>query len=82
MPHGGDELVQHVTHCDAQSGGVYTGVAAEIFVGEQVVIYKQVYAALSVVHQPQYADGAGRDIQKCLHVLRGRERQPRRAYLL
>ena len=82
MPHGGDELVQHVAHCDAQSGGVYTGVAAEIFVGEQVVIYKQVYAALSVVHQPQYADGAGRDIQKCLHVLRGRERQPRRAYLL
>ena len=81
MSHSGDELMQHVAHRDTQRGGVYTWVAAEIFVAEQVVVDKKMHAVLSIVHQPQYTDGAGGDVQQLLHVLCGCEGQPRGAYI-
>ena len=37
---------------------------------------------LRIVHQPQHADRAGRDVEIALHICRIRERQPRHAKLL
>jgi len=82
MPHGGDDLIYQVFRAQPQAGGVDTGVAADVFALENILIDQKLHMVFLVVHQAQNAQGAGSDVQKLLHIFRGRKGQPGGADLL
>ena len=65
-----DQYVNGVRHAQLERGGVDTRVAAEVRILQQVAVDEQAHTPVMVIHQPQHAHGAGRDVQQLEHMLR------------
>jgi len=79
--YGGQEFIQQVGRLNFQASGVDTGMATEIFIGENFTVYQQADVIVRIVHQAHDTHGTRRDVQKFSHPLGRCERQPRAVYL-
>ena len=64
MPDRGEHHTQQVLHWKTKGRGVDAGMARDRVVLKQRFINQQRHSPIVVVHQPHYADGTRRDIQK------------------
>ena len=78
----GADLVQHVVRLDGERRRVDARMAADHARLRDGLVDDELNMVLRIVHQPQHADRAGRDVEIALHICRIRERQPRHAKLL
>ena len=81
MFHGGKHLFDQIRRPHAEAGGIDAGMASEIFAVQHLFIDQQLHLMFLIVHQTEYTDRAGGDIQEFLHVFRLGKRKPRRADL-
>lgn len=70
MFHGGKHLFDQIRRPHAEAGGIDAGVASEIFAVQHLFIDQQLHLMFLIVHQTEYTDRAGGDIQEFLHVFR------------
>jgi hypothetical protein len=60
-------LFQQICRFHTQGRGIDTGMTAKVFSLQNILVDQQLNPVFPVIHQTQYAKGAGRDIQKFLH---------------
>ena len=81
MSHGGKDNLHQILGEDTQTGGVDAGMHANILALQNIRIHEKLYMVIFVIHQTQYTDRAGGDVQIFLHIAAVCKGQPGRADL-
>ena len=81
MVHRGQKFLQNIGKPDFQTGCIDAGVAADVFVLQEVFVNEQLHPVPMVVHQPKNTDGARVDVQQLRHMFFVRKGQPGAAQL-
>ena len=66
----GKDFLHQVLRCNCERRGVDARMSAEARVFQNGLVNDQLHLVFPVVHQPQHAHRAGRDVQKPQHILR------------